>query len=753
MQTLTFFDEYGNEIIATGASKPGGEGDVYDVEGNPNLVVKIYNDKKRSKGKEFERLIKKIKIMCDICDQTIMSKAGWPQRVVYYDDEPVGFIMNKIQYSDEIHLLFDSVDRKQYFKDNEWKFLFYVAYNLACAFKVLHDKGIVIGDVNERNFLIGNRANAQEDGNYDFKDNGIVYSIDCDSFQIKNTRGYFYCTVATNEYLPPELLSKDLHTTVRTPNHDNFGLAVMIFKIIMLGRHPYSGTGTPGEIIKSISNGCYIYAKDARKKGIYPPKPIELYDTIYNSLNDEIKRLFEQAFSLKPNINRPTSEDWINALKRQIDNLAQCDKNESHFYNKDGECIWCKIADEYKYNPWEIKPKQNYAQVAYNSNNNSLSSLDTSYANNNSPLQPQNTPVSNKNNDGSLGFLITDTIANIIAIFAGFFILLYEFAKSLFSFEKINTIRGIIAIQALTTIIIFLPLLNGTISNLIVGLFLLNLINIIVWGARRKRFFSTIFLLFVVPIVSVIINLCIDMPPIFYSAYQIEQIFDENRKTNPDITKNKKILKEAMKEEYIISDYLKGNASQENKDTAFLAFYNNIDRLSDSYYPIVKYASLKKPLDENDSFLDKQIKYYTYVNNNKIFDISIVDPLTDLFEFHIDEHTLYFHPIVDAKYLKQKYGQYLSKSVNEFLQLQINFNEDLNNRIYSNVVNEWYEGEKYPFANKEVLLAKWIKSYENFIKKYPKFPLKGYINDCIYAFKNQTNINKYNKNSNLMLNN
>ena len=87
------------------------------------------------------------------------------------------------------------------------------------------------------------------------------------------------------------------------------------------------------------------------------------------------------------------------------------------------------------------------------------------------------------------------------------------------------------------------------------------------------------------------------------------------------------------------------------------------------------------------------------------------------------------------------------------MQLQINFNEDLNNRIYSNVVNEWYEGEKYPFANKEVLLAKWIKSYENFIKKYPKFPLKGYINDCIYAFKNQTNTNKYNKNSNLMLNN
>ncbi len=750
MQTLILFDEYGNKIIATGTPKPGGEGDVYEVEGNPNLVVKIYNDKKRSKGKEFEQLIKKIKIMCDMCDQTIMSKAGWPQRIVYYDDEPVGFIMNKIQYSDEIHLLFDTVDRKQYFKDNEWKFLFYIAYNLACAFKVLHDKGIVIGDVNERNFLIGNRANAQEDGINDFKENGIVYSIDCDSFQIKNSRGYFYCTVATNEYLPPELLGKDLHKTVRVPNHDNFGLAVMIFKIIMLGRHPYSGTGTPGEIIESISNGCYIYAQDARKKGIYPPKPIKLYDTIYNSLNDEIKTLFEQAFSSKPNIKRPTSEDWINALKRQIDNLAQCNKNERHFYNKNGECIWCKIADEYKHNPWEIKPKQNYVQISYNSNNNSISSLDTYSINNNPPVQPQFSPDSNKNT-GSIGSLMIDTITNIIAILAGFIVLLYELIKPLCSFEKINTIRGIIFIQALTTIVLFLPLLDNTITYSISILFLLNIINIIAWGARRKRIFSTIFLLFAVPIISAIINMCIDTPPILYSAYQVEQIFDENKKTSPNITKNKKILKEIIKEECIISDYLKGNASQENKDAAFLAFYNNIDRLSDSYYPITKYASLKKPLEENDSFNSKEVEYYTYVDHNRIWDISITDPLTDLFEFHINEHTLYFHPIVDAKYLKQKYGQYLSKSVNDFLQLQIIFNEDLNNRTYSNVINEWYEGEKYPFANKEILLSKWIKSYEDFLKKYPKFPLKDYINDSIYAFKNKTNIKKYNKNADLIL--
>ena len=59
MATKKFTDANGNIIRVTGNPKSGGEGDVYNVEGNPNLVVKVYNDKKRSNKQAYKTLIKK----------------------------------------------------------------------------------------------------------------------------------------------------------------------------------------------------------------------------------------------------------------------------------------------------------------------------------------------------------------------------------------------------------------------------------------------------------------------------------------------------------------------------------------------------------------------------------------------------------------------------------------------------------------------------------------------------------------------
>ena len=352
MTILEFTDKYGNIIKATGNPRSGGEGDVYDVEGNPDLVIKVYNDKKRNKDKKlYNELITKIQAMCDICDDTIMQRAGWPQQIVYSGNKPLGFTMNKIKYCNTFHQLVDTIDRKEKFLDNNWKYSLYVAYNLACAVNALHKKNVVIGDINESNFLIGNRTIAETNGVFNFKDNGIVYSIDCDSFQISTNNKAFLCSVAKAEYLPPELVGANLHKVVRTPNHDNFGLAVLIFQLVILGRHPYMGIGVPGNITEAISGGYYVYGENAKSKGVYPPKPDGLYDAIFSSMNNEMKSLFEQAFSSQPNVVRPSAETWINALKRQIDDLVQCDEDENHYYDKDGECIWCKIKQEFGFNP------------------------------------------------------------------------------------------------------------------------------------------------------------------------------------------------------------------------------------------------------------------------------------------------------------------------------------------------------------------------------------------------------------------
>ena len=356
MAIKKFIDEYGNIIKTKGSPKPGGEGDVYDVSGNPDIVVKIYNDKKRSDAYSYNRLMKKIKAMCDIFDEDITKRAAWPLRIVYSNNEPVGFVMNKIKFSNPIHQLTDSVDRNAKFIDSNWKFSFVVACNLACALKALHDKDIVIGDINESNFLIGNRAIAQKEGIVDFVNNGIVYCIDCDSFQFQTKSEDFLCTVNKPEYFPPELVGKDLHRTLRTKNQDNYGLAVMIFQIIMQGIHPFAGIGSSFDVVESSLNGHYIFSEKAIKNNIFPPYPSKMYAKIYNSLNQEIRLLFNQAFCGDLDSKRPTAQDWVRALRNQIEDLVQC-KNKNHFHNKNSNCIWCDIEKEYGIAPWKPKLK------------------------------------------------------------------------------------------------------------------------------------------------------------------------------------------------------------------------------------------------------------------------------------------------------------------------------------------------------------------------------------------------------------
>src|SRR5207302_109259 len=115
----------------------------------------------------------------------------------------------------------------------DWRFLIRTARNCAAAMTVIHDAGIVVGDVNQGGFLVTRDA--------------LVNVIDCDSFQIRTAIETYLCEVAVPEFLPPELHGRPLATTNRTPNHDAFGLAIIIFRLLMLGRHPFAGYRGQGD--------------------------------------------------------------------------------------------------------------------------------------------------------------------------------------------------------------------------------------------------------------------------------------------------------------------------------------------------------------------------------------------------------------------------------------------------------------------------------------------------------------------------
>ena len=131
---------------------------------------------------------------------------------------------------------------------------------------------------------------------------------------------------------------------VRTPNHDNFGLAVTIFRLLFAGRHPFSGRyqgqGDAPSIEDAIKASLYAYS-ERRQTGLQPPANALPIDALPTDLRD----MFELAFDPgTTNGGRPIAGAWMTALQTLGRNVRQCDAIRSHwFYSKAPNCPWCDI--------------------------------------------------------------------------------------------------------------------------------------------------------------------------------------------------------------------------------------------------------------------------------------------------------------------------------------------------------------------------------------------------------------------------
>ena len=179
--------------------------------------------------------------------------------------------------------------------------------NLTHTAQRLHQRGYLIGDVNERNILMDPIT-------------GDVTIVDCDSFQIHDPVGSitYCCTVGRPEYTAPELLrqmrgqcnvnrclaspaphQKQYACVTRTEQHDLFGIAVIIFKLLMDGAHPYdckitSSRGPqPTTLKERIELGYYPYTKRAPHNIRPQPQNAEKY----RHLPPDVRHLFERAFA------------------------------------------------------------------------------------------------------------------------------------------------------------------------------------------------------------------------------------------------------------------------------------------------------------------------------------------------------------------------------------------------------------------------------------------------------------------------
>jgi DNA-binding helix-hairpin-helix protein with protein kinase domain len=310
----------------------GGEARVYIVPQDETLVAKVYH-------KPGLNQARKLAAMLANPPENPMAAQGhisiaWPQDLLTTagSSDVVGFVMPRVSGMRSLLDFYNPKTRRQKCPFFNYLYLVRTARNIAAAVGALHARGYCVGDVNESNILVSDTA--------------LVTLVDTDSFQVRDpqTGAIFRCGVGKPEFTPPELQGKNFGQVDRAPEHDLFGLAVLIFQLLMEGTHPFSGifqgTGDPPTYAARIAAGHFTYSVGRRVP--YLATPIA---PAFEILHPTLRQLFVQCFEdghAQPHL-RPSAQTWQAALKEAESALMTCSANNQHRYSNHLKiCPWCE---------------------------------------------------------------------------------------------------------------------------------------------------------------------------------------------------------------------------------------------------------------------------------------------------------------------------------------------------------------------------------------------------------------------------
>ncbi|MGH7146844.1 MAG: helix-hairpin-helix domain-containing protein [Nitrospiraceae bacterium] len=303
----------------------GGEGSVFAVDGRHDLVAKIYTTP------PDQRKIQKLSAMAGVANPALLRIAAWPTDLLKDANGTVrGFVMSRITARRDIHELYSPKSRSEGFPEADFRFLLHAGTNIARAFAVIHEHGQVLGDINHGNLLVAPDA--------------TVILIDCDSFQIRTGAHMFTCDVGVPLFTAPELQGRAFRGLLRTSNHDCFGLAVLLFHLLFMGRHPFAGRYSgPGDmpIEKAIAEYRFAYGPDRAANGMECPPGTITLETMGPAVAANFVRAFGPTGS---NGARPDSKSWISVLENLKASLRVCSSASWHQYPGTLQsCPWCVI--------------------------------------------------------------------------------------------------------------------------------------------------------------------------------------------------------------------------------------------------------------------------------------------------------------------------------------------------------------------------------------------------------------------------
>ncbi|HEX8671171.1 MAG TPA: TonB family protein [Longimicrobium sp.] len=311
----------------------GGEARVFALPGDAERVVKLFRQPTPERARKIARMIAAPPLLGP--DPEGAVRLAWPQEgVVDEEGRPVGFLMPRAE-GPRIFEFYNPVTRRTRAPLFHYGLLHRAGGNLAAAFAALHERGYVVGDVNESNILV-----APE---------GAITLVDTDGFQVPDpaTGAVYRSRVGRPEFTAPELQGVPFGAVDRTPEHDRFGLAVLLFLLLMEGTHPFAahtvGGAEPEPLEERLRAGMFPYASERPGRTATPPRLALPFKVLHPGVRELFVRCFVDGH--QDPAARPAAESWRAALKEAEGELRRCDLNPQHRFGAHlGICPWCERA-------------------------------------------------------------------------------------------------------------------------------------------------------------------------------------------------------------------------------------------------------------------------------------------------------------------------------------------------------------------------------------------------------------------------
>lgn len=328
----------------------GREGSVYRIVGEP-FVAKIFHNPTPQISRKIESMAAILSVLFERKKQLLL-KLAWPLGALYERSDGKGF---KGFFMYEVPEEFVSIDAVSQFPGNPTapriseRQKIEMLIDLCKLTSELHAIGITVGDWNPRNILVGER--------------GSLMLLDTDSYAFTLSDVSYQTTCAAPGYIAAEVL-KLMETTgvsdfeslaaatnapVFTPQTDDFGLAVHIFKMLNRGIHPYSS----GELDLDIFdldddtlpapplNNCVCSGRSpfvGTLIGYVVPRYALELDDFGNLMGEAFRRsLFGKAHE------RLDARTWARLLGLYLSETVKCPRGHLyHYHASQDECPYCR---------------------------------------------------------------------------------------------------------------------------------------------------------------------------------------------------------------------------------------------------------------------------------------------------------------------------------------------------------------------------------------------------------------------------